>query len=189
MHLFPHWNWSEGDTVDAWVYTSANEVELFLNDQSLGTKQKSDDDLHLMWRVPYSPGTLRAVGQTELQGVLTTEVTTAGAPAAIMLSADRGELRADGYDLAFVTVDIVDEAGVLAPHAENLVTFVVEGNAFIAGVDNGSQTSHEPFKADYRRAFNGKCLVILQSEETPGSVTLTASSEGLRPASVEINLK
>ena len=189
LHLFPHWNWSEGDTVDAWVYTSANEVELFLNDQSLGTKQKSDDDLHLMWRVPYSPGTLRAVGQTELQGVLTTEVTTAGAPAAIMLSADRGELRADGYDLAFVTVDIVDEAGVLAPHAENLVTFVVEGNAFIAGVDNGSQTSHEPFKADYRRAFNGKCLVILQSEETPGSVTLTASSEGLRPASVEINLK
>ena len=127
LHLFPHWNWSEGDTVDVWVYTNAEEVELFLNDQSLGTKEKSDDDLHLMWRVPFSPGTLKAIGRKDGKEYATDEVKTAGEPAKIIMSADRSDIKADGSDLSFVTVKIVDKDGTVVPHADNLVNFDISG--------------------------------------------------------------
>ena len=88
--------------------------------------------------------------------------------------------------MAFVTVNVVDKNGTLVPHADNLVHFKVNGKAFIAGVDNGSQTSHEPFKANYRHAFNGKCLVVLQSDGKSGNIELTASTDSLPDAKVTI---
>ena len=114
------------------------------------------------------------------------EIRTAGEPKKIRLTHDRNTLNADGKDLSFVTVEIVDAEGNLCPLADNLVHFEVEGNLFIAGVDNGSQTSMERFKDNKRKAFNGKCLVVLQNDGKTGAARLKAVAEGLEDAVVEI---
>jgi beta-galactosidase len=189
LHVFPHWNWKEGDTIDIWVYTNCREVELFLNDKSLGFRKKMPDDLRLIWRVPYTPGIVKATGLTKDNKTLIREVKTAGEPAKIIISADRNTISADGRDLAFVTVKIVDKEGTLVPHASNMVKFEINGEGFIAGVDNGYQASHEPFRADYRKAFNGMCLAVVQSNEKRGKITLTARSDGLEEATVVIETK
>jgi beta-galactosidase len=186
LHIFPHWNWKKGDTIDVWAYTNYEQVELFLNDQSLGAKQKSADDLHLSWRVPFVPGVLKAIAVKEGKEPLVRQVRTAGEPAAILLQPDRSHIKADGIDLSFVTVKIVDAQGVLVPSADNLVTFEVQGPATIAGVDNGLQTSLEPFKANYRKAFNGLCLAVVQAAEQPGKILIKATSDNLKQAEVEI---
>ena len=189
LHIFPHWNWKEGDIIDIWVYTNCKEVELFLNDKSLGLKKKMAEDLGLIWEVPYIPGKIKAIGKTKDKKTISKEVKTAGEPAKIILSADRNTIYADGRDLSFVTVKIVDKEGTLVSDANNLVKFEISGEGFIAGVDNGLQTSHEPFRADYRKAFNGMCLTVIQSNERAGKITLTAKSEGLEEASVVIDTK
>ncbi|WP_207435498.1 beta-galactosidase GalB [Sabulibacter ruber] len=190
LHIFPHWNWEPGKTVDVWAYyNNADEVELFLNGKSQGVRKKHGDDLHVMWRLPYQPGTLRAVSRQNGKEVLTKEINTAGVPAKIVLEADRTQIAADGKDLSFVTVKILDKDGNLVPRADNLVNFTIDGKAVLAGVDNGQQTSMESFKANHRKAFNGLCLAILQAQEEAGTVKLTATSEGLAPASVTIQLK
>jgi beta-galactosidase len=186
LHIFPHWNWKQGEIVDIWAYTNVEKVELFLNDQSLGTRQKQGDQIHLMWRVPFTPGKLLAVGYTKGKEILRSEVHTAGKPAKIILEADRKSLKADGTDLSFVTIRIVDQDGNLVPDASNLVHFNIQGNGFIAGVDNGNPISHESFKANYRQAFNGLCLAVIQSDGTPGKIQFKAESENLEPASLEI---
>lgn len=182
LHVFPHWNWTDGDVVDVWAYTNADSVALFLNDTPLGVQIKDADDLNLTWRVTYAPGTLRAVGWKNGVERLSHEVHTAGPPAQIRLSPDRSTLHADGNDLSFVTVEIVDDNGVLVPDASHRLHFAVEGPATIAAVDNGSPTSHEPFQADYRHAFNGKALVIVRTMKTPGPVTLRVTADGLEAA-------
>ena len=189
LHIFPHWNWEAGKEVDVWAYSNSEEVELFLNGKSLGVKRKSGDDLHLMWRLNYTPGTLNAIARTGGKEIVSQEVKTAGAPAKIILQADRSTIKANGEDLSFITVRIEDADGNLVPHADNLVNFKIEGAGFIAGVDNGSQTSHEPFKASYRKAFNGLCLAVLQSLDKPGTITLTATAEGLKGSTIEIQAK
>jgi beta-galactosidase len=189
LHVFPHWNWEKGDIIDVWVYTNCREVELFLNDKSLGAKKKMPEDLRLIWKVHYAPGIIKAVGKTKNNETIIKEVKTAGDPAKIILSADRNIISADGRDLSFVTVKIVDKEGTLVPHAGNLVQFEISGEGFIAGVDNGQQTSHEPFRADYRKAFNGMCLAVIQSNEKAGKIILTAKSEGLEQASVVIETR
>lgn len=190
LHLLPHWNWEPGKTVDVWAYYNhADEVELFLNGKSLGTKKKEGDDLHVMWRVKYEPGTLKAVSRKDGKIVLTREVHTAGKPAKIELTADRKNIRADGKDLSFITVKILDNDGNVVPNADNLVNFKITGNAFVAGVDNGSETDLGSFKASYRKAFNGLALAIVQSKEKAGSITFTATSQGLQGATVVLQAK
>ncbi|HZK96688.1 MAG TPA: beta-galactosidase GalB [Prolixibacteraceae bacterium] len=186
LHIFPHWNWKEGQTVDIWAYSNADEVELFLNDKSLGIKKKQGDDLHLMWRVPFTPGTLKAISRTAGKDVLVKEVKTAGAPARLVVTADRSAIKADGNDLSYLTVDVVDANGIIVPNADNLVKFQVEGSGTIVGVDNGDPVSHESFKAPQRKAFHGKCLVVVQSGDKPGIIKLTSNSEGLPAVTVEI---
>src|SRR6266496_6137643 len=190
LHIFPHWNWKAGQTIDVWAYyNNADEVELFLNGKSLGVKKKTGDDLHVMWRVVDEPGTLKAVSHKNGKVVLTKEIKTAGAPAKIILSADRKTIKADGNDLSFVTAKIVDKDDNLIPDADNFVKFNVSGEGFIAGVDNGSETSMESFKAGERKAFNGMCLAVIQSKEKAGNIKLTATSEGLSSASIIIDVK
>jgi beta-galactosidase len=189
LHLFPHWNWKQGDTIDVWAYFNGDEVELFLNGKSLGTKRKIGDDLHVVWHVPYESGTLRAVSRTNGRIVLTDEVRTAGQPARIVLIPDRQVIKAGGSDLSFVTVKIVDKNGTLLPRAENLVNFEISGEGFIAGVDNGSEISHESFKANHRKAFHGMALAIIQSKGKAGHINLKATSDGLPPASVVIETR
>ena len=142
----------------------------------------------MMWRLAYEPGTLKAVGKKG-SSVLTEEVKTAGAPAKIVLQPDRKEISADGRDLSFVTVKVLDDKGTLVPNAGNLVRFKISGEGKIAGVDNGSETDLEPFKADYRKAFNGLVLVVVQSTRKAGTVTLEAASDGLDGSSVLIQSK
>ena len=186
LHVLPHWNWAPGQTVDVWAYTNADEVELFLNGASLGVKRKPEQVSHLMWRVAYAPGTVRAVSRTAGQVVATAEVKTAGAPARVALAPDRSRLHADRNDLSFVTVTVLDRAGVAVPTAEPVIRLRLTGDARIAGVDNGDQISHAPFHADQVRLFNGKALVIVRAGDRPGRVTLTAEADGLAPAAVTL---
>ena len=180
LHLFPHWNWKEGDKVDLWAYfNQADEVELFVNGQSQGVKRKENDAFHVMWRVDFHPGMIKAVSRKNGKEVLVREIHTAGQPSHIKLTADRTTIGADGKDLSFVTVEILDDKGVIVPNADNLVQFEVSGCGFIAGVDNGSQTSMESFKANERKAFYGKCLVVIQNDGKNGNILLKANSGGL----------
>lgn len=187
LHLFPHWNWTAGQDVDMWCYyNQADEVELFVNGKSQGVKAKDENHLHVVWRVKYEPGSVKVVARKDGKVVGEKEIQTAGEPKKIRLTPDRNTLNADGKDLSFVTVEIVDAEGNLCPLADNLVHFEVEGNLFIAGVDNGSQTSMERFKDNKRKAFNGKCLVVLQNNGKTGAARLKAVAEGLEDAVVEI---
>lgn len=186
LHIFPHWNWNEGDTVDIKAYFNCDEVELFVNGESKGTKQKEGENMSVFWRLNYVPGSVKAVGRTDGKEVITKEIKTAGKPAKIELIADRKNIKADGNDLSFVSVKILDAEGNLVPNADNMVNFEINGEGFIAGVDNGNQTSHEPFKANYRKAFNGLCLAVVQSNGKNGKIKFSAKSDGLEGAEVEI---
>jgi beta-galactosidase len=186
LHVFPHWNWTPGDTIDVWAYTNGDAVELFLNGASLGEQRKPEDVSHLMWRVAYAPGTVRAVAKKNGHVWASAEVKTAGAPARIELVPDRTRIRADGEDLSFVTVSVLDREGVPVPTADHQVRFRVGGDARIVGVDNGDQVSHAPFKADRVRLFNGKALVIVRAGRRAGTAALTAEAEGLEPVTVRI---
>jgi len=186
LHVFPHWNWAPGDTIDVWAYSNADEVELFLNGVSLGVHRKEGEVLHLMWRVPYAPGTLRAVAHKGGAVMATAEVKTAGAPARIALAPDRAAIRADGADLSFVTVTVLDRAGIAVPTADQLVRLRLAGDVRIVAVDNGDQISHAPFQADRVQLFNGKALVIIRAGARAGAATLTAEAQGFAPASVRV---
>lgn len=189
LHIFPHWNWKPGELVDVWAYFNADEVELFLNGKSLGTKKKTGDDLHVSWRIPFEAGTLKAVSRTSGKEILVKEIKTAGEPFAIKLEADRNNIKADARDLSFVKVTILDKDGNIVPKADNLVEFNVEGAGSIIGVDNGSPISHESFKAKNRKAMNGLCLAVIQSSKTAGTIKLVATSNGLKSAELIITSK
>jgi beta-galactosidase len=208
LHLFPHWNWPgrEGQMIPVVAYTNCNSVELFLNGRSLGEKRiefpaqgtsggwnsyaqpvvnATTNDLHLTWDVPYAPGVLRAVGKRRDGTVACeTQVRTAGAPAAVRLSVDRDTIAAVPGDVAHVTFEIVDSAGTVVPTAANLVSFTVGGGRILA-LDNADLADHDPYQAAQRHAFNGRGLAILRAGQ-PGALTLTASADGLRPASVSV---
>ena len=186
LHIFPHWNWEKGKQVDVWTYTNCDEVEFFLNGKSLGKRKQQPDIFHLMWRVDYQPGTLKAVGKKDGNEILVKEIKTAGAPYKIEAVADRKKIKADGTDLSFITVRILDKDGTLIPNADNLIHFDVTGEGKIIGVDNGLQTSHESFQANFRHAFNGMCLGVIQSTEKKGKIKLIVKSDGLKSASIEI---
>lgn len=180
LYIFPHWNWNAGQTVDVWAYyNNADEVELYLNGVSLGKRSKTGDDLHVMWRVKYEPGTLKAVSRKDGKVVLTKEIKTAGEPVSISMKADRSTIKADGKDLSFVTVELLDKDGNANPLANQLVKFTIEGEGAIVGTDNGDQNDHVSLKKPERHLFYGKCLAIVQNNGKAGKTILKASVEGM----------
>ncbi|MFC2090462.1 beta-galactosidase GalB [Bacteroidota bacterium] len=187
LHVFPHWNWEKGQDVDVLAYTNCTEVELFLNGESMGVQENADSLLHLTWNLEFEPGELTAVGVLPSGEKIERIVRTAGRPAKIIAKADRKEMEAGGEDLSFITIKVVDENGTIVPDADDLITCEIAGNASIAAVDNGSQISHEPFRSNYRKAFNGKCLFIVRSGKEQGKATLRFEAEGLE--GVEVSLK
>jgi beta-galactosidase len=188
LHVFPHWNWKQGEKVDVVVYfNKADEVELFLNGRSQGAKRKQGDDMRVFWRLPFEPGVLGAVSRKNGAVVATKEVRTAEAPARILLTPDRQTIKADGSDLSFITVRVVDKNGTVVPAADNLVSFEVSGPGSIVGVDNGNQISHESFKASQRKAFHGMALAIVQAKQKTGRIVLKATSPNLASATVLLN--
>ena len=183
LHIFPHWNWEPGKIIDIWAYyNNADEVELFLNGRSLGTRKKINDDLHVMWRVPFESGILRAISRKNGKTVLTKEIKTAGKAAIIELTADRKIIKADGKDLSFITVKILDKDGNLVPAANHLIEFSISGNATIAATDNGYQADTLSLTNHKRSAWKGMAMVIVKSSVKKGNSTLTAHAPGIKPA-------
>jgi beta-galactosidase len=180
VHIFPHWNWpgKEGDSIKIHCYTNCEEVELFLNGRSVG-KQTAIPYKKLIWGLIYKPGKLEARGYKGGKVIIKDVVETTTSPAQIALNSDVQTLKADGCDVAIIKVAIKDDHGRIVPTANNLVKFSIEGPGKIIGTGNGNPTSKEPDKASQRMAFNGYCLVLVQSEKRAGEIRLKASSETL----------
>lgn len=191
LHLFPHWNWMPGQTIDLWCYyNNADEVELFVNGQSHGVKRKANEhEYHVMWRERFEPGTVRVVSRKAGRQVAERIINTAAQPHHLRLTPNRKTLLANGRSLVFVTVEVVDKDGNLCPWAENEVLFSLNGHASIAGVDNGSPFSLERFKDNRRKAFFGKCLVVVQAGNDEGEVNIKAKSIGLEDAELKLEIK
>ncbi|WP_300631993.1 glycoside hydrolase family 2 TIM barrel-domain containing protein [uncultured Duncaniella sp.] len=188
LHLFPHWNWEDGQEIDMWAYyNNADEVELFINGESQGVRKPEAGKYHASWRVNFTPGTVKAVSRKGGRIVATDEIRTAGAPTRIRLTPDRSSIKADGSDLSYVLVEILDKDGNLCPWAENEVTFEVTGAGRNEGVDNGSPISLERFKSDKRKAFYGKAMLIVRNDGTQGPITVRATSPNLAPFTTTIN--
>ncbi len=190
LHLFPHWNWEDGQEIDMWAYyNNADEVELFVNGESQGVRHPEPGKYHSSWRVTYHPGAVSIVSRKDGKEVARQEIKTASAPAAIRLTPDRSVITADGKDLCYVTAEIVDKDGNVCPTADNEITFTVNGAGANVGVDNGSPISLERFKADHRKAFNGKALLIVQNDGNTGDITIEATSPGLSEAKSIVKTK
>ncbi|MGA3025103.1 MAG: beta-galactosidase GalA [Bryobacteraceae bacterium] len=185
LHLFPHWNWKEGEEIAVWCHTNLERVELFLNGRSLGARDVMKNS-HLEWTVQYEPGVIEARGYRGGQQVLTAKRETTGAPARIVLRPDRTRIAADGEDVSMVAAEIVDSQGRIVSAADNEIAFSVEGNGRLIGVGNGDPSSHESDKGNRRRAFNGLCMAIVQGSKQDGALKITASSPGLEGASVTL---
>ena len=145
--------------------------------------------LHYEWKVPFEPGTLKAVAKKGGKVVATDEVVTAGTPAKIELTADRSTIHADDDDLSYVTARVVDKDGHVCPNADNEISFSLTGPADVIATDNGDPTNLESFQSPKRKAFHGLALAIVRSQSKSGSAKLTATAEGLSSSSVPIELK
>ncbi|MDD2411289.1 MAG: beta-galactosidase GalB [Bacteroidales bacterium] len=189
-HILPHWNWPErmGKNVPVHVYSSGDEAELFLNGKSLGKRKKAQFEYRFQWDdVVYQPGELKVKvwkdGKVWAEDVMKTSLNAAK----MNLTIDRKEITADGEDLVFVTVDILDKNNQFVPRAYNKINFEIEGPGEIIAVCNGDPTSHEPFIATDQSAFNGKCLAIIRGTKE-GTIKLKVKSKGLKNSSIEIKV-
>ena len=183
------WNWKgyEGKTMEVNVYSSCEQAELFLNGKSLGKKPTNRSTKYMaVWQVPYQPGILKATGYNGKKQVIISELKTAGEPSQIIITADRPEIRADGQDLSYITVEFTDANGIRNPKAENLISFSIDGPGTILATGNANPVSLESYQLPQRKAWHGKCLVIVKSEKIAGRITLKASSPGMVPVSIEI---
>lgn len=193
VHILPHWNWPErkGQVTPVHVYTSGDEAELFLNGKSLGKKKKGQFEYRLRWDdVVYRPGELNVIAYKNGEKWAEEKVVTTGKASKLSASADRPAITADGTDLVFITVRIEDKNGYMVPRSSNLVNFSVQGPGKIVAVDNGDATSHDPFQASQRKAYNGLCLVIVKADKgAAGSFTVKADSKGLKGTAVTVGLK
>ena len=179
LHLFPHWNWLPGQTIDLWAYyNQADEVELFVNGKSQGIRRKSTQkepsllctEYHVGWRVKFEPGEVKAVSRKDGKVVCEQTIRTAGQPAAVRLSVDY-----QGKDLCFVCAEVVDAQGNLCPWAEDQIHFTASDGAQVVATDNGCQTSMERFTSPRRKAFFGRCIAVVR-----GKGTLKAESPMLK---------
>ncbi len=186
------WTWPgyENTPLDIEVYSNCSEVELFLDNKSIGKKANSrETEFITRWNVPYQPGKLRAVGYDNKEEITSSELQTAGEPVKVKLTSDRINLKADGQDLVFITVEIQDANDIRNPKATNLVRFDIEGQGSIIAVGSSNPLGLESFVQPERKAYQGRCLVIVRSDREPGNITLTASSEGLQQDQVSFKVE
>ena len=186
LHVFPHWNWPDkvGQSLKVGCYSNHEAVELFLNGVSLGKKDMPRNG-HLEWQVVYQPGVLEARGYRGGKVVQTTRVETTGAPAKLVLTADRGAIRANGTDVVVIDVSTIDAQGRHVPTANQLVKFSVVGGRII-GVGNGDPSCHESDNGSERSLFNGYAQVIVQASRELGKIRLTAQTDGLASAELTV---
>jgi beta-galactosidase len=193
LHISPHWNWKgkEGQKINIWINSNADNVELYLNGKSLGKKTMKRNS-HLEWDVPYKPGVLKAVGYRGSKKIIS-QVQTTGLAYQLKLSPSKKILLADGRDAVVINVSVLDKAGLEVSDAMNLINFKLNGDAQIIGVGNGDPSSHEEDKcADgnwKRKLFNGHCQLIIQAGKIAGNITVEAQSYKLLPAQQVIQTK
>lgn len=197
LHISPHWNLEEaraewpskiGKPVDIWVNSNADEVELFLNNKSLGKKIMPRHS-HLKWNVNYEPGTVKAVAYKQGR-TFEKEISTTGLPTEVVVTPYKTTLIANGEDVAVINISAVDREGRVVPTADNVIRFKVEGDAKIIGVGNGDPSSHEPDICEeglwQRSLFNGHAQVLVQAGTTAGMIKFEASANGLWKGGTEI---
>jgi len=197
LHMLPHWNWEnrEGKITPVFVYTSYESAELFVNGKSQGVRQKNDSTpqhrYRLMWNdVKYEPGTIKVIAYDDNGNpVAKKETKTAGKPHKILLESDRETLKANGEDLAFIRVSVVDKEGNPCPTADNKLEFSVEGEGQFRAVCNGDPTSLEMFHEQRMKLFSGKLVVTVESSENSGLIELTVRGEDLELAKLKIKVE
>lgn len=189
-HILPHWNWPDrmGKTTPVHLFTSGDEAELFLNGKSLGRKKIEPFTYRLRWDdVKYEPGELKAEVYRKGKKWAEDVIRTTGKSERLAVTADRQSLQADGKDLSFITVRIVDRDDLTVPRANDLIEFDLEGPGEIIATDNGDPTDMDSFSAHSRKAFNGLCLVVVRTKANmPGEIRLTAKSAGLSKTAIAI---
>ncbi|WP_242695762.1 DUF4982 domain-containing protein [Desertivirga brevis] len=187
LHILPHWNWAgrEGQKTPIFVYTNFESAELFINGKSMGIQKKNDSTpqsrYRLMWMdVNYEPGTVKVVAyDKDGKPAIEKSIVTAGKPSKLVLEADRSKLAADGKDIAFVTVSVVDKDGNPCPTVNEQLKFKVTGMGKYRAACNGDPTSQEQFHLPTMRLFNGKLVVLVQSDVKPGDIELNVEGSGL----------
>ena len=197
LHILPHWNWKgrEGKKTPVFVYTNFDSAELFVNGKSMGIQKKNNSSLleryRLMWmNVDYEPGSLKVVAyDKEGKPAQEKEIFTAGKPYKLVLDADRKTINADGKDISFVTVSVVDKKGIPYPTATNQLNFKVTGNGTFKAVCNGDATSLELFHIPKMKLFSGKLVVLVQSDKNPGDIKLKVTGNSLKTATIKITSK
>ncbi|NER17809.1 glycoside hydrolase family 2 TIM barrel-domain containing protein [Spongiivirga citrea] len=188
VHMLPHWTWpgKEGTIIPVWVYANSEEIELFLNGKSLGVKS-TNNKMNLSWDVPYTPGELKAIGRTDGKIVSQQVYKTAHKPAKIEVISDKKEVAATGTSCIHLEINILDKDGNFVPYADNLISFDIKGPAKNIGVENGDPLDLSSNKINQRKAFNGKCLLILQSTKKEGEIIVDIKSEGLKSQQISIS--
>ena len=186
------WTPTDIDTYDdarIQVYSNCDEVELFLNGKSHGVRTRPADNASARtWQLTFEKGTLQVVGKNNGQVVATQELKTAGAPARIVLQADRSAIADDWNDVSYIRATVVDEKGVPCPAADNQLTFAVSGAGFLAGVDNADLASTDSFLASRRFVYKGSCIALVKANAIAGAITVTATADKLQPGSVEVHV-
>ena len=170
------------------VYSNCDEVELFLNGKSLGSKVKPADDSPRSWEVTFEKGTLKAVAKNKGTLVASDELITAGSPAKIILTADKSKITKNWDDVSYVTASVVDADGITCPNIDKLISFSVSESGIISAVDNGDNNSHEAYQASQRHVFRGQCIAIIKAKIAAGKIIVTASSPELVSGSVTIEV-
>lgn len=197
LHILPHWNWEgrEGQITPVFVYTNYDSAELFINGKSMGVQKKNDSSLQskyrLMWMdVKYEPGTVKVVAyDKDGKPAVEKTIVTAGKPYKLVLDPDRKEIKADGKDISFVTVSVVDEKGNPCPTATDQLKFSVSGKGSFRAACNGDATSLEQFHLPTMKLFSGKLVVLVQSDTKAGDIKLSVTGKGLKSQSLSITSK
>ena len=190
VHILPHWNWPErvGKVTPVHIFTSGDEVELFINGQSMGRKKMAELTYRIRFDdIRYEPGEVTAVAYKNGRKWAEQTISTTGKATALRLTADRGNIAADGTDLSFVTLEVIDSAGRVVPTATHQIAFSVDGDGQLVATDNGDSTNFTPFPSATRKAFSGKALAIVKSARSAGDIVVTAKAEGLSPATITIS--
>ncbi|WP_346238628.1 glycoside hydrolase family 2 TIM barrel-domain containing protein [Niabella insulamsoli] len=189
LHMLPHWNWKVGQDVDVKVYfNQADAVELFLNGRSLGRKSKHDTAFHVMWRVPFQPGSLKAVSFKNNVPVLEKKVNTAGKAHHLEVAIENKTINAKESELSFITVKVVDQDGNLVPDADHLINADVQGPGLVAGMDNGYPADLNSLKDAKHHTYKGLLLTMIKGLR-PGSVKVNFTTPSLPSKLVVVNVK
>jgi beta-galactosidase len=198
LHILPHWNWEgrEGQTTPVFVYTSYDSAELFVNGKSMGIQKKHNNGTpqnryRLMWMdVKYEPGILKVVAFDKNGNRATEkEIKTAGKPYRILLEPDRRTISADGQDISFVTVSIVDKNGNVCPTAAEQLSFAVTGSGVYRAACNGDAASLELFHQPSMKTFNGKLVVLVQASDNPGNIELLVTGKALQMGKIKLQAR